>query len=359
MEIEKIVKSISKLIKFCTDGSFHHHYVDIEKDLKPYLEFVSGICGERIEKLDSSDIKIVYKSDEAYVSFRPKTNTGIKIGEVRFGFSGWQINSRDFRPSMKIIAYCGDAVIKIEGYDKFAIIIDNPNNPDRGIYYIDNSKGSVMECNDTGTNKMNDFNLWIQYVDGEHLDKIMEKCVTREEMIEKIPANHSNTGYTSTPYMYFENGLSNETIFRTFTEGNPEKLESWISSLFRKAKMAYNNEKIIKELDEKYNGVSFDSIQSNNYFEYLEFIADTCELRIRKVMNHALSGGELSDEDREVIDNYVLFSDPILFAGQADGPSSYEQMMKRTFGSGKFSEEEIAYIKEINTNERAKTNIKK
>ena len=86
---------------------------DIEKDLKPYLEFVSGICGERIEKLDSSDIKIVSKSDEAYISFRPKTNTGIKIGEVRFGFSGWQINSRNFKPSMKIIAYCGDAVIKI------------------------------------------------------------------------------------------------------------------------------------------------------------------------------------------------------------------------------------------------------
>lgn len=112
------------------------------------------------------------------------------------------------------------------------------------------------------------------------------------------------------------------------------------------------NEKRITELSKKYEDINVDQLQ-NDYFGYLKYLEDNCELNLRNVLKKYFNDEELNDVDLQAIADYVLLSDPSLYSGQVDGPTSYEQMLKKTRGSGTFTDEEKAVISEINSNKKA------
>lgn len=112
----------------------------------------------------------------------------------------------------------------------------------------------------------------------------------------------------------------------------------------------FNDTKII-ELQKNMKNVDRESIK-NDYFKSLSYLEDSCELNLRLILKKHLDGIELNEEELEDVSKYVYFSSPILFSGQADGPSSYELTMKKRYGSGNFSDEERTIFNSINNSKK-------
>ena len=215
------------------------------------LEYIDGILGGKLDEIKPSEIEVVIDNPKipdcpksllewhtrdifyaGYISFHPVTDTGIEIDEVRLGVDKEHIKIpfRNYNSFMTIIGHCGDTIVKLGNFSGISIVIDEPNNPKRGIYNIYNSyvnhfvRDSHNDVNFTS-------NLNIQYFDGEYLDDLKNMCKDKEELIENLRTNYFSLGCTLTKRQFAEE-LSDETIFRIFKEATSEKFNDWIMSIF-------------------------------------------------------------------------------------------------------------------------------
>lgn len=113
------------------------------------------------------------------------------------------------------------------------------------------------------------------------------------------------------------------------------------------------NEKKINDLSKKYNGIDIKSLQEE-YFKYLEYLKDNCELNLRIILRKYYNNEELSEEDKQKIGRYVLYSNPSIFSSEVDGPSISEIMLKSSYGSGNFSNDERITLANIHNEVKLK-----
>ena len=249
MKYHNILEKLKELYtKLCKDNVYKDNiYNNAIRYIMDDLEYIDGILGGKLDEIKPSEIEVVIDNPKipdcpksllkwwtrdifyaGYISFHPVTDTGIEIDEVRLGVDKEYIKSpyHDYNSFMTIIGHCGNTLVKLGNFSGISIVIDEPNNPRRGIYNIYNSYINHLVGDSNFTS-----NLSIKYHDGKYLDDLKNICKDKEELIENLRTNYFSLGYTFEKRQFAE-GLSDETIFRIFKEATSENFNDWIMSIF-------------------------------------------------------------------------------------------------------------------------------
>lgn len=80
-----------------------------------------------------------------------------------------------------------------------------------------------------------------------------------------------------------------------------------------------------------------------------DYLKKECELNLRVILHKYCMNMELTEDESDLIEKYMFFSDEELLSTFSDGPDDVTLGLVSHFGYGDFNEEELNLINEIHS----------